>query len=72
MPSLSKASARIDALTRSHPLVDGNKRMAMIVGMAVLNAARRRLSATAMAVAEHRLLLEDRVAWIAGHATALA
>ncbi len=73
-PSLvERVAALVEALIRNHPFVDGNKRTAMLVGMAVLAVNGLPLAtspevveALAVAVAEGRADLPDLVAWIQG------
>lgn len=67
-----KVAALIEALVRNHPFVDGNKRTAMLVGLATLrlnglpvSAQDQEIEEIAVAVAEHTLHLSALTAWIA-------
>lgn len=67
-----KVAALIEALVRNHPFVDGNKRTAMLVGLATLrlnglpvSAQDQEIEEIAVAVAEHSLELRALTAWIA-------
>ncbi len=66
-----RVAALIEALSRNHPFVDGNKRTAMLVGMAVLAAHGHPLAtspeaveALAVAVAEGHAGMPELVALI--------
>jgi len=74
-----KAAAMLDSANRLHPLVDGNKRLSLVLADVFYAMNGRRLESgqdemveLILTIASDHLPLEDIATWLAAHASPLA